>query len=121
MNSFCGRLWMFIQTHYSSMRFALSLACSFFNSSVPLGSPQKPSLHLFACLQSALAPTDSFEGFILLDRSYSSGESTVCGLLKPSFKASMEGQGISWLPVVFLSPKIVRTPRDPNFFKSRVP
>ena len=121
MNSFWGRLWILIQTHLSRIKSAFSLACSFFYSSVPLGSPQKPSLLRCACLQSALAPTESLDGTILVALSISSGERTVWGLLKPSFNASIEGQGISWLPVVFLSPRIVRTPRGPSWFNSLEP
>lgn len=106
-------LWMFIQMHSLRICYATLFACIFFKFSGPVGWPQNPSLLLCECFWRARAPTDSFETFLILRAS--STLKIWFGLLKFASNSYPDGQIMSYDPIVFLKPSIVKTPRIPIY------
>ena len=111
MISLCSILWILIQMHSLRICWATLLAWIFFKFSGPVGWPQNPSLLLCECFWSALAPTESLETFLIL---WASSTLRIWfGLLKFWRSSRPDGQIISWEPIVFRKPSIVKTPRIP--------
>lgn len=59
--SFCIIRWTLIHTHSRKILVAILFAFSFLYISVPVACPQNPSLHRWACFESALAPTVKYD------------------------------------------------------------